>query len=291
MSTASTSTGPIAVLGATGGQGGAVVDALLDAGRSVRAVVRSPESSRAQALADRGVELAVADLMSGDGLTEAFAGVAGAFALTTPFESGVDAELTQGDAIIAAAHASALPYLVFSSVASADLNTGVPHFDSKYQVEQRLAATDIAHTVVGPTYFYDNIFGDRDALAAGLLLMAMPTEKPLQQLSRADLGSFVANLFGDPSAHVGKRIDIASDSVTPGQMAAVLSSVTGNDVHAESYDPERISSPDMRAMFGFLSTTGYSVNITQLHQQFPQVGWQSFAEWAAGAFGQGIDTP
>lgn len=96
MSTASTSTGPIAVLGATGGQGGAVVDALLDAGRSVRAVVRSPESSRAQALADRGVELAVADLMSGDGLTEAFAGVAGAFALTTPFESGVDAELTQG---------------------------------------------------------------------------------------------------------------------------------------------------------------------------------------------------
>ncbi|MGC5246089.1 NmrA/HSCARG family protein [Gordonia sp. DT219] len=279
------SSAPIAVLGATGGQGGAVVDALLDVGRAVRAVVRAPDSPRAQALAGRGVELAVADLVSGDGLTEAFAGTAGAFALTTPFESGVDAELAQGDAIIAAGRAASLPYLVFSSVASADQGTGVPHFESKYQVEQRLAATDIPHTVVGPTYFYDNIFGNTDALDAGALLIAIPTEMPLQQLSRADLGSFVATLFADPAAHVGARIDIASDSVTPGQMAAVLSSVRGRTVQAESYDPERISSPDMRAMFTYLGSTGYRVNIPQLHQQFPQVGWQSFAQWAGQAFG------
>lgn len=285
MSTPSNPTGPVAVLGAAGGQGGAVVDALLDAGRTVRGVVRSPESARAHALADRGIEIAVADLMSGDGLTEAFTGTAGAFALTTPFESGADAELTQGDAIIAAAEAAQLPYLVFSSVASANLGTGVPHFESKYQVEQRLANSGIPNTIVGPTYFYDNIFGDRDALGAGFLLMAMPTEMPLQQVSRADLGSVVAALFVDPSQHLGARIDIASDSVTPGQMAAVISSATGTTVTAESYDPERISSPDMRSMFTFLGTTGYNVNITRLHNEFPQVGWQSFAEWASRAFG------
>ncbi|MGV9673422.1 NmrA/HSCARG family protein [Gordonia sp. NPDC003504] len=285
MSDPSSPSVPIAVLGATGGQGGAVVDSLLAAGVPVRAVVRTSGSERARALADRGVELVVGDIVSGNGLTEAFTGVAGAFALTTPFETGVDAELVQGDAIITAATASALPYLVFSSVASANMNTGVPHFDSKYRVEQRLAATSIPHTIVGPTYFYDNIFGSKDAIDAGLLLMGMPTDQPLQQLSHADLGDFVAALFADPQAHVGQRIDIASDSVTPGQMAAVLSSVLGTEIRAEAYDPERISSPDMRAMFTFLGTTGYSVDIPALHRDFPSIGWQSFAEWAAGAFG------
>ena len=276
--------GTITVLGATGGQGGAVVDSLLDAGATVRAVVRSADSPKAIALAERGVELAVGDIASGAGMTEAFQGAAGAFALTTPFETGVEAELMQGDSIIAAATATSLPYLVFSSVASADRNTGVPHFESKYQVEQRLAASGVPHTIVGPTYFYDNILGNRDALNAGLLLMAMPQEKPLQQLSRADLGDFVTGLFANPDAQLGKRIDIASDSVTPGQMAAVLSSVTGTAIHAESFDPERMPSADMRAMFTFLGADGYSVDIPQLHADFPAVGWQTFAQWAAQEF-------
>lgn len=274
---------PVVVIGATGGQGGAVLDALLDAGFAVRALVRDAVSSKAAALADRGVELAVGDIVSGVGLTDAFTGAAGAFALTTPFESGVDAEVAQGTALIEAATAAALPYLVFSSVASADRDTGVHHFDSKFEVERMLAATDIPHTIVGPAYFYDNLLAGSDALAAGVMPIAMPADQPLQQLSRHDLGRFVATLFRDPGAYTGERIDIASDQPTPVEMAQIAGDVLGIRVSAESYDPERIPSPDMSAMFRFLGDRGYEVDIPALHRRFPDVGWQSFAEWAAEA--------
>jgi uncharacterized protein YbjT (DUF2867 family) len=273
------------VLGATGGQGGAVVTALLKADRPVRAVVRDPDGKRARELHTRGVELVVSDMVSGDGLAEAFADSSGVFAFTTPFESGVDAEVTQGQAIIDAASAARVPYLVFSSVASADRGTGVPHFDSKYRVEQLLAGSDVPHTIVGPTYFYDNLLGGADALSAGVMPIAMPADALLQQVSRRDLGRFVAGLFANPQEHLGERIDIASDAVTPDQMAATLSSALERDVRAESYDPERISSPDMRAMFEFLGAGGYDVDIAALQARFPDVGWQSFSDWAAVQFG------
>ncbi|MEE3851651.1 NmrA/HSCARG family protein [Gordonia sp. LSe1-13] len=272
------------VLGATGGQGGAVVAELLEASLPVRAVVRDRNSKRAEELATRGVELVVADMASGDGLVDAFVQASGVFAFTTPFETGVDAELTQGAAILDAARLAHVPYLVFSSVASADRGTGVPHFESKYRVEQALADSGIPYTIVGPTYFYDNLLGGADALSAGVMPIAMPADKPLQQLSRRDLGRFVVELFTNPDQFAGERIDIASDAVTPDQMAATLSSLLAKDVHAESFDPERISSPDMSAMFGFLGREGYSVDIPALHTRFPDVGWQSFAEWAAVQF-------
>ncbi|MFW0786488.1 NmrA/HSCARG family protein [Gordonia sp. CPCC 206044] len=271
------------VLGATGGQGGAVVDELLAAGLPVRAVIRDTSSARARALSDRGVELAVGDLVSGNGLTEAFTGSTGVFALTTPFETGPDAEITQGTAIVEAATSAGAGHLVFSSVASANLGTGVPHFESKYRVEQFLTASGLDHTIVGPTYFYDNILGASDALTAGVMLLAMPSDKPLQQLSRRDLGRFVVEVFDNPSDHLGRRIDLASDDPTPAAMAATLSTVLGHEVRAESYDPERISSPDMRAMFGFLSREGYSVDIAALHHDHPDIGWMSFTDWAAAS--------
>ena len=112
------------VLGATGGQGGAVAAELLEADLPVRAVVRDLESKRAQELSTRGIELVTGDMVSGDGLVDAFVGATGVFALTTPFETGVDAEITQGTAIIDAARLAGVPYLVFSSVASADRGTG-----------------------------------------------------------------------------------------------------------------------------------------------------------------------
>lgn len=276
---------PYVVLGATGNQGGAVLHALQDAGKPVRAVVRFTDSDRSLELADRGIPLAVADIATGKGLDDAFADAAGVFALTTPFESGADAEVGQGDNIIAAAMSAGVPHLVFSSVASADRNTGVPHFDSKYEVEKKLAASSIPHTIVGPTYFYDNLLGGLDALKAGVIPMGMPAEKPLQQLSRRDLGRFVAMIFDAPADFAGRRIDLASDEITPDGMAEAVSAATGQRVHAESFDPERISSPDMRAMFTFLATEGYSVDVAALHAAYPQIGWESFSDWAQHALG------
>jgi len=77
------------------------------------------------------------------------------FALTTPFEAGVDAEVAQGRAIVAAADDARVPHLVFSSVAGADQHTWVPHFDSKAIIEKDLAASGLPYTITTPTYFFD----------------------------------------------------------------------------------------------------------------------------------------
>ena len=116
-------TGPVLVLGATGGQGGAVAAALLRAGRPVRALVRDPASPRARQLSAAGAQLAAGDFTDHDALVAGMRAISAVFALTTPFEAGVAAEVVQGNAIIAAAAAARVPHLVFSSVAGATADT------------------------------------------------------------------------------------------------------------------------------------------------------------------------
>lgn len=267
------------VIGATGAQGGAVAAALLSRGLPVRAVVRRPDSAGAVRLADRGAELAVADLDDPQSLAVAFTGAAGVFALTTPFERGPEEEVTQGRSIIEAASSAGVGHLVFSSVASADQHTGVPHFESKVVVEAALAASGIPYTIVGPTYFYDNLLGGLEQIREGVLDLPVPADVPLQQLSRRDLGEFVATVFADPQRFLGARVDIASDNPTPTQMAASLTRRLGREVRLRTSDPAQIESEDMRAMFTFLSSTGYSADLAGLRKQYPEVGWQSFDDW------------
>lgn len=273
----------IAVLGATGGQGGAVLNALREAGRSVRAVVRDPGEARARALASSGVEVVRADLSDTDSLAAAFQGAAAAFAVTTPFESGLEAEKAQGVAIVDAAARSALPHLVMASVASADRDTGIPHFDTKGHTERILTASGLPATVVAPTYFFDNVFGEVQEIADGEITMALPPDLPLQQVARRDLGRVVAAVLADPERHRGRRIEIASDDPTPAQMARAIGRAAGGPVSFRQIPLESVvrASPDMGAMYTYLTEVGYQVDIPALHAEFPDVGWTSFADWAA----------
>lgn len=256
-----------------------MVRALLDRGATVRGITRRTDSPAAQRLASAGVEVVAADLSDEAAVARAFTGVTGAYALTTPFEDGPHAEVAQGRTILDAALAAQLPHLVFSSVADADQRTGIPHFDSKAEVEAALAASGLSYTIVGPTYFYDNMLGGLDDIKAGVFDLPLPADVALQQLSRRDLGRFVAAVLIDPDPVRGARIDIASDQPTGQQMAAVLSEALGRPVQLATHDPALIASDDMRAMFTFLAHGGYTVDIAALHAAYPDIGWQSFTEW------------
>lgn len=272
---------PVVVMGATGGQGGAVLTALRDAGHPVRAVVRDPDSRGARRLAEQDVELATADLTDTAALTAALRGATAAFAVTTPFEAGPDQEVAQGEAVIAAAGSARLPHLVFASVASADQHTGVPHFDSKARIEDRLRSADIEHTIVAPTYFFDNVAGD-PAIAHGRLPLALPTDRPLQQIDRTDLGRFVAQVVADPRRYRGERLEIAGDAPTPAQMAEAISAAAGYTVTHQQTSVAEVEarSPDLAAMFRFLTERGYDVDVDALHRAHPEIAWTPFADWA-----------
>jgi uncharacterized protein YbjT (DUF2867 family) len=171
-----TAESPILVLGATGGQGGAVTAALLARQARVRAMVRRPGEPSVQRLTECGVEVMVGSLDDRAALGAAMEGAAAVFALTTPFEAGVDAEVAQGRAIVAAAGDARVPHLVFSSVAGADQHTGVPHFDSKAIIEKDWAASGLPYTITAPTYFFDNALGGEgaDRIAAGIIDLPLP---------------------------------------------------------------------------------------------------------------------
>jgi uncharacterized protein YbjT (DUF2867 family) len=276
---------PVLVLGATGGQGGAVAGALLSAGRPVRAMVRDPQSASARKLGAAGAQLVAGDFTDSGALAAAMRGAAAAFALTTPFESGPAAELAQGHAIIEAAAGAGLPHLVFSSVAGATAHTGIPHFESKARVEQALATSGLAYTVVAPTYFYDNALGGYQDLLAGVLELPLPEGHCLQQLDRPDLGAFVAMVLANPAAYAGGRFELASDAPTPVQMSQALSDALGRPVgfrETPMTDVRRRSS-DMAAMWEFLRGPGYQADIAALRRDYPAVGWTGFSEWAQRA--------
>lgn len=214
-------THPILVLAATGGQGRAVSTALLDRGAPVRALVRNPTSAGARSLADRGADIVTGSLDDGESLAAAMRDVAAVFAMTTPFEGGVEEEITQSRTIVAAAGRARVPHLVFSSVAGADQHSGVPHFESKAVIEAELTSSGLAHTILGPTYFFDNALGGADRIRTeGVLDLPLPRDRPLQQLDRRDLGAFAAHVLLSPERFAGERIELASDAPTPDTMAA-----------------------------------------------------------------------
>lgn len=283
--TSSESSESVLVLGATGAQGGAVADALLDLGAGVRAMVRRPESDRARRLAARGVEVVPGDLDDVSSLAAAMKGAAAAFAVTTPFESGPEAEIAQGRAIVDAASRSALPSLLFSSVAGADRHSGVPHFESKAVIEQLLAANGVRHAVLAPTYFFDNALGGLDELRDGQLVLPLPGDRPLQQVARTDLGAVAARMLRAPERFVGRRVELAGDEPTPRSMATELSEVLGRPVRHVEFSPDQIDNPDMRAMWEFFERAGYAADLPGLRAEFPDVAWTSFADWARATFG------
>ena len=138
----------VLVMGATGNQGQSVIEALLVKGHQVRALVRGEDAEGAERLKEKGIETVTGDFDNPDSLTQAMAGVDAVFAMTTPI-AGVDVEVRHGKSIADAAVVANVGHLVYSSVGDADRATGIPHFDSKYEIEQYLRGLNVPWTITG----------------------------------------------------------------------------------------------------------------------------------------------
>src|SRR5262249_4307937 len=142
----------VVVTGSTGKQGGAVARGLIERGHQVRAVTRDPNSSQAKLLANAGATLvAAASLEDTAAIRKALEGATSLFAMTTP-SGGTDAETRQGIAAADAAKAAGV-HLVFTSIGNANRQTGIPHFDSKYEVEKHISKIGVRTTILAPVAF------------------------------------------------------------------------------------------------------------------------------------------
>jgi len=275
----------VLVTGATGQQGGALATLLLKQGYRVRALTRNGGSPRARALSEQGAELFIADAEDRGSLEKAAAGADAVFAMATPFEGGVEAETRQGINIVTAAAAAGVGHVVYSSVAGADQNTGVPHFESKFRVEQHLRTLGVPFTIIAPVFFMENLIAPWNigALASGVYPMALPAARKLQQIAVADVAGFAAEVIARPEEFAEKRIDIASDERTGVEAAAVLGGASGREMKylAVPLEQVRAGNEDLALMFDWINRVGYHADIAALRARYPTVGWHSLEAWAA----------
>jgi uncharacterized protein YbjT (DUF2867 family) len=275
----------VLVGGATGQQGGALARVLLRKGHSVRAFVRRPDSPEAKELERLGAELAVGDFEEPSTVENAARGMDAAFLVATPFEAGTEAETRHGISAADAARAAGVGHLVYSSVADADKDTGIPHFDSKREVEKHIEGLGIPYTIVAPVYFMDNLLAPwtLPQLKEGMFSMALPASRPLQQIALSDIAAFTALVLENRKRFVDKRVDIASDELAGEEVAEVLTRVTGHEIGYVELPLEQVRQAmgeDGARMFEWFDRVGYSADIETLRSEHPEVGWHAFEEWA-----------
>ncbi|MFJ7418643.1 NmrA/HSCARG family protein [Streptomyces uncialis] len=268
--------GTILVLGGTGRQGGALVRELLRRGRPVHALVRDPEASGARALADAGAVLVHGDMDDEASLRAAMKGVHGVFSVQ-PFRTpgGVAAEERQGRAVGDIAAESGVAHLVYSSVGGAERASGIPHFESKWNVERHLRTLDLAVTVLRPTMFYD-VFEEisprrvDDGLVLGMWLRP---EVPVQIIATDDIAAFAADAFDDPAAWAGQQVEIAGDELTGPQMAEAYARVSGVPTRYEYLPIEKLRAvrEDLATMFDWFDREGYRADLPELRRLRPDL--------------------
>jgi uncharacterized protein YbjT (DUF2867 family) len=271
----------VVVTGSTGKQGGAVARGLLERGHKVRAVTRDPNSSRAKSLASAGATLVAASLEDTAALTKALEGATSLFAMTTP-AGGTDAETRQGVAAADSAKAAGV-HLVFTSVGSANRQTGIPHFDSKYEVEKHIAKVGVRATILAPVYFMENLYFGKEQLAKGIYAATLPPTKTLPQVAVADIGAVAVRVLEDAGRFTGKRFDLASDELTGNDVVAILSRVIGRPFAYYQVPLDVIRQrmgEDGAKMYEWLDRVGYTVDRAALRREFPDVAFHDFESWA-----------
>jgi uncharacterized protein YbjT (DUF2867 family) len=271
----------VVVTGSTGKQGGAVARGLLERGHKVRAVTRDPNSSQAKLLANAGATLVAASLEDTAAIMKALEGATSLFAMTTPF-GGTDAETRQGVAAAAAAKAAGV-HLVFTSVGSANRQTGIPHFDSKYEVEKHIAKVGVRATILAPVSFMENLYFAKEQLAKGIYAAALPPTRALAQIAVVDIGAVAVRVLEDAGRFTGKRFDLASDELTGNDALAILSRVTGRpfDYYQIPLDVIRQRmGEDAAKMYDWFDRGGYTVDRAVLRREFSDVAFHDFESWA-----------
>jgi uncharacterized protein YbjT (DUF2867 family) len=257
----------IAVVGATGAQGGGLARAILsdkDGGFAVRALTRNVDSEAARALAAQGAEVVAADIDDPASLTRAFSGAYGAFCVTFFWAHfSPERELAEARAMAQGAKQAGVRHAIWSTLEDTRKwvplsddrmptlmgEYKVPHFDAKGESDSAFRDAGVPTTFLLTSFYWDNLifFGMGPKKGPdGKLAFTLPMgDKKLPGIAAEDIGKCAYGVFKKGSELVGKTVGIAGEHLTGAQMAASLSKALGTEVRYNSVTPEAYRS------FGF----------------------------------------
>lgn len=274
----------ILVCGATGSQGGAAARRLLSAGYGVKALTRNPDKPAAAELRTAGAEVVKGDLNDRSSLDAAVKDVYGVFSVQNFWETGYEVEVEQGCRMADAALDAGVEHFVYSSVGGADRNTGIPHFDSKFEVEQHVRSLDMPYSILRPVWFMSNWEGEqfKNMILGGTLIQPLSPDTTFQQIAVDDIGAFAVLAFQNPTAWIGREVEIAGDERSMKEIAEAFSGTVGRQVTYRQmpWDDFREQAGDEYAdMYRWFEDVGYRADVDALRSEHP--GLQSFEEYLA----------
>lgn len=255
----------IAVVGATGAQGGGLVRAILADPEHefvAHGITRDPDSEKAAALKERGVELVQADLDDPASLEQAFAGAHGAFCVTNFWEHfSADKEIEQAGNQAAAAKAAGVEHVIWSSLEDTrrfvtddrmptlQEKYKVPHFDAKEVAEAAFREANVPTTVLRTAFYWENFLyfglgpkrGDDGVLA---VTYPLGTSR-MPSMAAADIGKIALGIFKRGDEYVGKTVSVAGEHLSGADLAEKFSQALGEEVRYVDVDPDAYRS------FGF----------------------------------------
>lgn len=273
----------ILVLGATGHQGGAVLEHLEEQGfKNLHALVRDANEEKVKELEEHGVTLVVGDLDNPESLANAMQGIYGVFCVLPLAVEDGQVEIRRGKAVGDAAKAAGVQHFVYSSVGGADRSQGVMHFESKYKVEEYLRQLGLPLSVVRPVSFMENFNGPMHPQEEGgalVVRLAFHPDTRMQFIAVTDIGRIVADMFSHPETSVGQVLEIAGDQLTGPQIAQTFARVTGKPVRFEEQPIAEIAAfnTHFADMFRWLNDHGYKADIATLRQTYPEL--MTFEAW------------
>jgi uncharacterized protein YbjT (DUF2867 family) len=267
----------ILVTGVTGRQGGAVYRHLRKKGFKLRALVRDPNSNQARQLMGNGQEVFQGSFDDPASVMRAMDGVYGVFSVQ-PYTAR---EIEQGVAVIEAASRQDVSHFVYSSVGSADEETGIPHFETKIKVEEHLRSSGLQYTIVRPVFFMENWqrkFGE--SIRNGQLQQPLSPTTNLQMVAVDDIGAFAALAFEHPGKWKNRTFSLAGDESSMQQIADAFSRVTARDVEYVQVPWDRFEKnmgQELTVMYRWFEEKGFHFNIEEVRREYPLT--HTFNRW------------
>jgi len=273
----------IAIIGATGAQGGGVVNGILNdpnGGFIPRAITRNINSDKAKALSSKGVEVVQADADDVESLKNAFKGAYGAFCVTNYWEYlSPEREIAQAKNLAEAAKDAKISHAVWSTLEDSREwiplddnrmptlmdNYKVPHFDAKGESNKFFKDAGVPTTFMIAAFYWDNFIyfgmGPQKGPDGKLAITFPMDDKKLAGIGASDIGKCAYGIFKAGNKYIGQTVGVAGGQLTGDEMAEAFSKALGKEVHYNAVPPEVYRS------FGFPAADDIG-NMFQFHRDF-----------------------
>lgn len=255
----------ILVIGATGKQGYAVVQQLLNEGWNVRALTRNANNEKLAALHHTNLEIFQGDLNNKDVLVQAMTDQYGVYSVQPIIKDNVEEELRQGTLIIETAEQQNINYVVYSTAGGVNRNRTGSHFEALAEIENTLAASTLNYTIIKPTFIMDNFLRIATVEEGRIYIPEfIAPDIKFAMISTNDIAKIVANIFKTIPKFNQKSIEIASDELSLNEVIEIFSSATSKlAIIQGSFTSETVDR-------SWLEEKGYEVDFDQMDQLNPE---------------------